>query len=59
MLKVLKNRTLEELINCFYTSKKRAAVLAQEDVTSLYAEMAPLIASNETNSYMKKVIKVI
>ncbi len=57
MLKVLKNRTLDELVNCFYTSKKRAVVLAQEDVTSLYAEMAPLIASNETNSYMKKVIK--
>lgn len=57
MLKVLKNRTLEELINCFYTSKKRAATYAEEDATSSYAEMAPLIASNETNSYMKQVIK--
>ncbi len=57
MLKVLKNRTLDELVNCFYTSKKRATTFAQEDATSAYAEMAPLIASNETNSYMKQVIK--
>lgn len=57
MLKVLRNRTLDELVNCFYTSKKRATTFAQEDATSAYAEMAPLIASNETNSYMKQVIK--
>lgn len=56
MLSVLKNRTTDELVDHFFASKKRACVAATDDATSTYSDMAPLLASNENNSYMKGVV---